>query len=203
MPTPAERKALLFLAGVTLLGGSVRLVRAARGDEHGDEATRAALARQLAAVDSAHGRESEARRNRGKRSGSTRTRARAAEKRDSSHRSSDPVTAPTISASVIPSIVDLDVADMAAIERLPRIGPVLAQRIVDDRTTNGAFGSIEGFQRVRGVGPALARELTGRVTFSGTARPSNAVVGAALSASPPSPKSPRRERRNRAPHQLH
>jgi len=191
MPTPAERKALLFLAGVTLLGGSVRLVRAARGEEHGDAATRAALARQLAAVDSAHGRESDARKNRGKRSGSARKRGRAVEKRDTSHQ---PVHA--ASASAASAVVDLDVADASAIERLPRIGPVLAQRIVDDRAANGAFGSIQEFQRVRGVGPALARELANRVTFSGTARPSNAVEGARLSASSPSSKSPRRERRN-------
>ena len=194
MPTPAERKALLFLAGVTLLGGSVRLVRAVRGDDHGDTETRAALARQLAAVDSAHGRETEARKNRGKRS--VRKRTRSVEKRDSSHRSTDAVSVPATSAIATQTIVDLDVADASAIERLPRIGPVLARRIVDDRTTNGAFGSLETFQRVRGVGPALARELTGRVTFSGTARPSNAVVGARLSASSPSSKSPRRERRN-------
>ena len=191
MPTPAERKALLFLAGVTLLGGSVRLVRAARGEEHGDAATRAALARQLAAVDSAHGRESDARKSRGKRSGSPRKRSRAVEKRDTSHRSVGAVPLATASA-----IVDLDVADASAIERLPRIGPVLAQRIVDDRAANGAFGSFQEFQRVRGVGPALARELANRVTFSGTARPSNAVEGARLSASSPSSKSPRRERRN-------
>ena len=196
MPTPAERKALLFLAGVTLLGGSVRLVRAARGEDHGDAATRAALARQLAAVDSAHGRETEARKNRGKGSGRARKRTRTVEKRDSAHRSIDPASARSVSVSEAPAIVDVDVADASAIERLPRIGPVLARRIVDDRAANGAFGSMQGFQRVRGVGPALARELTGRVTFSGTARPSNAVVGARLSASPPSSKSRRRERRN-------
>src|SRR5688500_19879365 len=53
MPTPAERKALLFLAGVIVLGASVRVVRAARDDGSDDPSTRQALARQLAAVDSA------------------------------------------------------------------------------------------------------------------------------------------------------
>ena len=37
-------------------------------------------------------------------------------------------------------------------ELLPGIGPVLAQRIVVDRQENGAFGTIEGLLRVRGVG---------------------------------------------------
>ena len=53
MPTSAERKALLFLAGVIVLGASVRVVRAARHDRRPDVATRQALSRQLAAVDSA------------------------------------------------------------------------------------------------------------------------------------------------------
>ena len=36
----------------------------------------------------------------------------------------------------------------------------------------GAFGSLDGLQRVRGIGPAMARELAPYVTFSGTPRPS-------------------------------
>jgi DNA uptake protein ComE-like DNA-binding protein len=35
---------------------------------------------------------------------------------------------------------------------------VLARRIVEDRAANGAFGSMQGFERVRGVGP-LSRTL--------------------------------------------
>src|SRR5688572_30358798 len=53
MPTPAERKALLFLAGVIVLGASVRVVRAARDEGSADSSTRQALTQQLAAVDSA------------------------------------------------------------------------------------------------------------------------------------------------------
>jgi hypothetical protein len=93
-----------------------------------------------------------------------------------------------------PAIVDLDVASETEIESLPRIGSVLARRIVGDRSTNGPFGSLEGFQRVRGVGPGLAALLKGRVTFSGTARPSNAVVDPRLRSSSPSSKPSRRER---------
>ena len=92
-------------------------------------------------------------------------------------------------------VVDLDVASESEIESLPRIGGVLARRIVSDRSANGPFGSLAGFQRVRGVGPALVALLKGRVTFSGTARPSDAVVDPRLrSLSPPS-KSSRRERK--------
>jgi hypothetical protein len=98
-------------------------------------------------------------------------------------------------APVLPPQIDLDVASETDIERLPRVGPVLARRIVEDRTANGAFGSMQGFERVRGVGPALAALLRDRVTFSGTARPSNAIVDLGLRGSPPPPKSRRRERR--------
>ena len=188
MPTPAERKALLFLAGVIVLGASVRVVRAARGDDHTTESTRAALAHQLAAVDSAHGSDAAARKKRGKGSGG-RQRARTATVRDTSHA---PPGAPATNAS--PAVVDLDVASADVIEALPRIGPVLARRIVDDRNNNGAFGSLDGFQRVRGIGPALAKQLESRVTFSGTARPSDAVVGPRLRARSPSSKSSRRVR---------
>lgn len=69
------------------------------------------------------------------------------------------------------TIVDVDVASEPELERLPRIGPALARRIVEDRKARGPFRSLEGLQRVRGVGPATARLLEGRVTFGGTGRP--------------------------------
>ncbi len=69
------------------------------------------------------------------------------------------------------SIVDLETASAGEIESLPRIGPALAKRIVDDRSAHGVFRSLEGLQRVRGVGPALARLLEGRVTFNDAGRP--------------------------------
>src|SRR3954470_4868996 len=65
MPTPAERKALLFLAGVIVLGAGVRVVRvvrAARGGGASDATSSQALARQIAAVDSARGSDARSRR---------------------------------------------------------------------------------------------------------------------------------------------
>ncbi len=60
---------------------------------------------------------------------------------------------------------------MAAIESLPRIGPALASRIIASRDSFGAFGSIDGLQRVRGIGPAMAKALRPLVTFSGVPSP--------------------------------
>lgn len=187
MPTPAERKALLFLAGVIVLGTSVRVVRAARDDGSADAASRAALARQLAAVDSAHTVERSGRR--------PPTRARRGAGRGRGART-DSTTKQLRTEPQRPiPIIDLDVASESDIETLPRIGPVLARRIIEDRNTNGPFGSLDGFQRVRGVGPSLAATLRARVTFSGTARPSNAVVDSRLRSTSASSTSPRRERR--------
>jgi competence protein ComEA len=67
--------------------------------------------------------------------------------------------------------VDVDRASAAELERLPRIGPALARRIVADRDSLGPFGSLEALQTVKGIGPAVAAVLAPHVTFSGTPRP--------------------------------
>ena len=63
--------------------------------------------------------------------------------------------------------VDLDVASARQLERLPRVGPGLARRIVADRTAKGPFGSIAGLDRVPGVGRALLEAIGPHVSFSG------------------------------------
>ena len=202
MPTPAERQALLFLAGVIVLGAGVRVVRAARGTGGEDAATRRALARQLAEVDSARAgvAEERAARSTGKGKGK-RPSSRVTTRRDTASAGLPPTLGRTSSVTAAPTEpsapIDLDVADADAIEALPRIGPALARRIVDDREQRGAFGSLKELERVRGVGPSLAASLRERVTFSGTARPSDAVVDNRLRSPPPRPKSSRRERRPR------
>ena len=63
--------------------------------------------------------------------------------------------------------VDLDVADVTEITRLPRIGPALAQRLVAWRAQHGAFGGLARLDSVPGVGPALLDALRPFVSFSG------------------------------------
>ena len=65
--------------------------------------------------------------------------------------------------------VDLDVAPEAEIDRLPRVGPALARRIVASRDSFGAFGSLDGLRRVKGIGPATLERISALVTFSGRA----------------------------------
>jgi len=49
--------------------------------------------------------------------------------------------------------VDLNQATMSDLERLPEIGPSLAERIVEYRKTYGPFGRPEELLEVPGIGP--------------------------------------------------
>jgi competence protein ComEA len=55
--------------------------------------------------------------------------------------------------------VSINSASTTELEVLPGIGPVLAAAIVEWRTQNGGFTSIEQLQEVSGIGPATYAEL--------------------------------------------
>lgn len=167
MPTPSERKALLFLAAVISLGAGVRIVRAVSREPAADPASSSALNDQLRRVDSARAA-----------TGTGRTKRGAAKKPARPKK---------------PPLVDVDTASAELLETLNGIGPMLAEKIVAHRDSFGAFGSIEGLQRVRGVGPALAARLAPHVTFSRLPRPQNAVIAPP----PGRRKAPKRARSDR------
>jgi competence protein ComEA len=60
--------------------------------------------------------------------------------------------------------VNLNTATAAQLDALPGIGPVLAQRIIDYRTQQGRFTSVDQLDDVPGIGPALYGRLSGSVT---------------------------------------
>lgn len=62
------------------------------------------------------------------------------------------------------ALLDLNAADPAALEELPGIGPVLAQRIVDHREEVGGFSSVEELREVSGIGPAVYADIVDLVT---------------------------------------
>ncbi|MEO8031474.1 MAG: helix-hairpin-helix domain-containing protein [Gemmatimonadota bacterium] len=61
------------------------------------------------------------------------------------------------------SVVDLNRADQAELERLPGVGPSTARRIVEYRTKHGEFAAVDSLVRVGGIGPATVARLRGLV----------------------------------------
>ncbi|GAA1904172.1 hypothetical protein GCM10009814_36980 [Lapillicoccus jejuensis] len=55
--------------------------------------------------------------------------------------------------------VDLNSADLAALDGLPGVGPVLAQRILDWRTQHGRFSTVDELGEVSGIGDKLLGTL--------------------------------------------
>jgi DNA uptake protein ComE-like DNA-binding protein len=147
MPTPAERKALLFFSVILVLGASTRAYKAFHSRSPADAHARSALERQIAAADSAR---------------------RAGLRKPKSDRKKTPPKPP--------GPVDVDVANAKEIEALRHIGPALARRIVADRDSFGPFGSMDGLARVKGIGPSMVAKLDSTVTFSLVPRPTNRVI---------------------------
>lgn len=56
-------------------------------------------------------------------------------------------------------LVDLNAADATALDALPGIGPVLAQRIVSWRAAHGRFTTVDELGEVTGIGPTLLAGL--------------------------------------------
>ena len=148
MPTPAERKALLFFSIVLVLGASTRAYRSLHSRSPADARSRSALERQIKAADSA--------RKAGLR------KPRKERKQQAPPKSFGPL--------------DLDVASEKEIEALRHVGPTLARRIIADRDSFGPFGSMEGLKRVKGIGPSMVEKLDSAVTFSLVPRPTNTVI---------------------------
>jgi len=151
MPTPGEKKALLFLSSILVLGTGVRTVEALRGDDHVSPAARAALESQTEAVDSA--------------------RHKAKSKRSKKKKPATHIVEHPETIEATPQIIDIDIASAAEIETLRGVGPALAKRIVANRDSLGPFGSIDELTRVNGIGKRLAAKLAGQVTFSLLPRP--------------------------------
>jgi competence protein ComEA len=60
--------------------------------------------------------------------------------------------------------VNLNSADATQLQALPRIGPAMAQRIIDWRETNGRFASVEDLLSVTGIGAKTFAALKDLVT---------------------------------------
>jgi len=63
--------------------------------------------------------------------------------------------------------VDLNTADMKALESVKGIGPVKAKAIIDYRTKNGPFKSAEDLDKVKGFGAKTINKIAPEVTIGG------------------------------------
>lgn len=78
--------------------------------------------------------------------------------------SSAPQATQARSAASAAGPVDLNSADEGELDSLPGVGPVLASRIVQWRTTNGRFTSVDDLGEVTGIGDKLLSQLRPLVT---------------------------------------
>jgi comEA protein len=67
-------------------------------------------------------------------------------------------------ANESPKKVNINTASLDELQKLPRIGPQIAQRIVDFREKNGKFKKIEEIMKVKGIGESLFDKIKDLIT---------------------------------------
>lgn len=66
--------------------------------------------------------------------------------------------------------VNINTASSAELQTLPRIGPKVAQRIIDFRKKNGKFKRIEELMKIEGIGEKIFRGLRDRITVGDSSK---------------------------------
>jgi len=64
-------------------------------------------------------------------------------------------------------VVNINTADAAQLQLLPRVGPALAQRIIEFRESHGPFDSVDELVAVKGIGETSLGNLSPYVTTEG------------------------------------
>ena len=60
--------------------------------------------------------------------------------------------------------MNINTANQSELDRLPGIGPSLAERIIEYREENGNFKNIEDLQNVKGIGDAKFADIKDKDT---------------------------------------
>ena len=74
-----------------------------------------------------------------------------------------------ISVTIEPAstrLININIAAPEELDKLPEIGPVIAQRIVDYRTANGPFLTIDEIVKVPGIGQVTFEKIKDLITIS-------------------------------------
>jgi comEA protein len=131
--TQRERRVLLFLAGILLLG---LLIKEGRN-----------FARKSSAADPAKREASAARFE----EGYAKYLATAGTEDDN------------LAPGRFEQRIDINHADWEELQQLSGIGPVLAKKIVDYRDKNGYFQTVQDLIKVKGIGPKLLQRWEGQL----------------------------------------
>lgn len=63
-----------------------------------------------------------------------------------------------------PAKININTASLEELQTLPRIGPAIAQRIIDYRKEHGPFKRIEDLLKVQGIGERIFEQIKDRIT---------------------------------------
>lgn len=61
--------------------------------------------------------------------------------------------------------VSINKADKSELDKLPGIGPVMAERIIEYRQANGAFKDLDELKKVPGIGESKFKKLVSKITL--------------------------------------
>ena len=75
----------------------------------------------------------------------------------------------SVSAPVFP--IDINTASLDELQNITGVGPVISQRIIDDRRQNGPFYDIGEIRRVNGIGDATFEKMRYEITVGNVVRP--------------------------------
>ena len=88
-------------------------------------------------------------------------------------------------------VVNVNTADASQLALLPRVGPSVAQKIIDFRKENGPFKSAEDLMLVQGIGEKTYQLLKPYLAVSGETTLKEKVKASAAAPSPSKEKKPK------------
>jgi competence protein ComEA len=73
--------------------------------------------------------------------------------------------------------ININTATKEQLDGLKGIGPTKAQAIIDYRTKNGPFKTVDDLEKVNGIGPATMKDIRNDIAVTGGAAPAKAAKG--------------------------